>query len=95
MKRSVYVAGFERGVRPIGVWSMSITLSKQSIPSTASCAPGFVRVLLSRFASALKTISLTSVDLPEPETPVTQTSFAERELDVDVLQVVLARAEDA
>jgi hypothetical protein len=23
----VYVAGFERGVRPIGDWSMSITLS--------------------------------------------------------------------
>ena len=75
VKRSVYVAGFERGVRPIGAWSMSITLSKQSIPSTASCAPGFVRVRLSRFASALNTISLTSVDLPEPETPVTATSL--------------------
>ncbi len=36
----VYVAGFDRGVRPIGDWSMSIALSRCSSPSTASCAPG-------------------------------------------------------
>ena len=71
MKRSVYVAGFDRGVRPIGDWSMSITLSNTSIPSTDSCSPGFVRILCSWLAAALKTISLTSVDLPEPDTPVT------------------------
>ena len=53
VKRSMYVAGFERGVRPIGFWSMSITLSKTSIPSTSSCSPGFTRIRLSRFASAL------------------------------------------
>ena len=94
MKRSVYVAGLERGVRPIGVWSMSITLSKQSIPSIASCAPGFVRVRLSRFASALNTTSFTSVDLPDPETPVTR-QLPDRELDVDRLQVVLSGAEHA
>ena len=29
----VYVAGFDRGVRPIGDWSISITLSISSIPS--------------------------------------------------------------
>ena len=68
----MYVAGFERGVRPIGFWSISITLSNTSIPSTPACAPGLTRARLSRFASALKTISFTSVDLPEPETPVTQ-----------------------
>src|SRR3954453_1722620 len=72
VNRSVYVAGFERGVRPIGFWSISITLSKTSIPSTPACAPGLTRARLSRFASALKTISFTRVDLPEPETPVTQ-----------------------
>src|SRR5436853_312611 len=43
VKRSVYVAGFERGVRPIGFWSISITLSKASIPSTESCSPGLAR----------------------------------------------------
>ena len=47
------MAGFERGVRPIGDWSMSITLSKHSIPSTDSCSPGLTRILWSRFASAL------------------------------------------
>ena len=46
VKRSMYVAGFERGVRPIGFWSMSITLSKTSIPSTESWSPGLTRILL-------------------------------------------------
>ena len=32
----LYVAGLDRGVRPIGVWSMSITLSKTSMPSSES-----------------------------------------------------------
>ncbi len=41
------------------------------MPSTESCSPGFTRTRCSRFASALKTVSFTSVDLPEPETPVT------------------------
>ena len=54
---------------------MSITLSKTSSPSTSSCVPGRTRIRLTRFAVALKTISFTSVDLPEPETPVTQTSL--------------------
>src|SRR5215471_6674698 len=59
----------------MGFWSISITLSKTSIPSTPWCAPGLTRARLSRFASALKTISFTSVDLPEPDTPVTQMNF--------------------
>ena len=36
----VYVAGLDRGVRPIGDWSMSITLSRCSMPSTRLCRPG-------------------------------------------------------
>src|SRR6188768_1719282 len=52
---------------------MSMTLSKHSMPSTPSCSPGFTRIRLSRFASALKSTSLTSVDLPDPDTPVTAT----------------------
>ena len=36
----VYVAGLERGVRPIGDWSMSITLSSCSMPSIVLCRPG-------------------------------------------------------
>src|SRR5215218_8077839 len=54
---------------------MSISLSKHSIPSQPRCSPGFTRIRCSRLASALKTISFTSVDFPEPDTPVTQTSF--------------------
>ena len=40
MKTPVYVAGFERGVRPIGLWSMSITLSMCSEPFDRGCWPG-------------------------------------------------------
>jgi len=36
----VYVAGFERGVRPIGDWSMSMDLSRCSRPSMAPWGPG-------------------------------------------------------
>ena len=39
-------------------------------------------------------MSLTSVDLPEPETPVTATNSPSGNDDVDVLQVVLAGAVD-
>ena len=52
VNRSVYV-GIERGVRPIGFWSMSMTLSKTSTPSTPSCAPGLARIRLSRLPIAL------------------------------------------
>ena len=62
----VYVAGLERGVRPMGDWSMSITLSKTSIPCTARWAPGLTRARFKRLASALKMMSFTSVLLPEP-----------------------------
>ena len=39
-------------------------------------------------------MSLTSVDLPDPETPVTAVNTPEREGDVDVLEVVLPGAVD-
>jgi hypothetical protein len=40
VKAPVYVAGLDRGVRPIGDWSMSMILSMCSSPSIRSCAPG-------------------------------------------------------
>src|SRR5574339_116719 len=73
--RLVYVPGFERGVRPIGDWSMLMILSRCSIPSMRSYSPGLVWAPISFPASALYRMSLISVDLPEPETPVMQTSF--------------------
>src|SRR5690348_4055743 len=68
----MYVAGLERGVRPIGDWSTWITLSSCSSPLICRCAPARWRDLLSLFATALYSTSLTSVDLPDPDTPVTE-----------------------
>jgi hypothetical protein len=48
----VYVAGFERGVRPIGLWSISMTLSICSMPSTRSCRPAGSRDPQITWASA-------------------------------------------
>ena len=40
-------------------------------------------------------MSLISVDLPEPETPVTQVSKPDRQIERDVLQIVAVRLDDA
>ena len=47
-----------------------------------------------RLATAWCRVSLTRVDLPEPETPVTQQKTPSGNRDVDVLEVVLAGAAD-
>ena len=39
-KTLVYVAGFERGVRPMGDWSISAILSISFAPTTRVCRPG-------------------------------------------------------
>ena len=62
----------ERGVRPIGDWSILITLSRYSKPVIFRNAPGRTRVRLSFADKFLQIISLTSEDFPEPDTPVTQ-----------------------
>ena len=66
------MAGFDRGVLPIGDWSMSITLSSLSLPVMFLCFPGMVLARFKSLASLLYRISLTSELLPDPETPVTQ-----------------------
>ena len=72
----MYVAGFDRGVRPIGDWSMSTTLSRCSSPSMRSWSPGLTLVAPFRSrASASRMISLTSELLPDPDTPVTHTNL--------------------
>src|SRR5450830_1004778 len=50
---------------------MSMTLSRLASPSIESCAPGRSDAPWRTRAAALNRISLTRVDLPEPETPVT------------------------
>lgn len=67
----VYVAGFERGVLPIGDWSILIILSIFSSPFTALHFPGFSFEPFNSFAIVLYKTSFINVDLPEPETPVT------------------------
>ena len=52
------------------------------------------RESLTARASARNRISVTSVLLPLPDTPVTAVIVPERERDVDVLQVVGARLAD-
>ena len=52
-KRPVYVAGFERGVRPIGDWSTAMILSSWSSPVMPRCAPGRTRARISRAADRL------------------------------------------
>ncbi|MPN43956.1 hypothetical protein SDC9_191517 [bioreactor metagenome] len=59
-------------MRPIGLWSMSIILSRYSSPSMALCFPGRVFMRFKSAPSFLKIISFTSDDLPLPDTPVTQ-----------------------
>ena len=59
-------------MRPIGDWSMSMTLSRCCAPSIRSWAPGRSCARWSIWASARYRMSLTRVDLPEPDTPVTQ-----------------------
>ena len=60
-------------MRPIGPWSTCTTLSRCWMPVIRVCRPGTVRAPLSSRASALYKMSLTSVDLPDPDTPVTAT----------------------
>src|SRR3989304_3876174 len=58
----------------MGDWSMVTTLSSCSSPTTASQAPGRSRAPYRSCAAFFERISSTSVDLPEPETPLTQTN---------------------
>jgi len=83
------VAGLDLGVRPIGPWSDVTTLSSCGMPLTRTCLPGTVRAPCNSLARARYRMSLTRVDLPEPETPVNRGQAAERERDVDIAQVVL------
>ena len=57
------MAGFERGVLPIGDWSILIILSILSIPFISLHLPGFSLEPFSSLAIVLYNISLTNVVL--------------------------------
>src|SRR3972149_3198069 len=65
----------ERGVRPIGLWSIRIARERYSLPvKDAQLNISLVRYFLSnRPCRFLWSISYMKEDLPEPETPVMQT----------------------
>jgi len=80
-------------VRPMAAWSMRITLFEVLDAPRWKC----VRPVLSRdpytsLANARYRISLISVDLPLPETPVTTVSSPSGTSTSDVLQIVLRGA---
>ena len=58
----VYVAGFERGVLPIGDWSIFISIFCS--PFTLLHLPGFSFAPFSSFAIVLYKTSFTNVDFP-------------------------------
>ena len=82
----VYVAGFDRGVRPIGDWSMSMTLSSCSQPGACACACPAERASGRPSASARgSSTSWTSVDLPLPRHAGDADEQPQRDVDRDVL----------
>ena len=81
-------------MRPIGDWSISITLSIWL--ERRRCRrgrPGRLAARCSRWASAGCRVSLTSVLLPEPETPVTQTKPPSGIATSTFLRLLLAGAD--
>ena len=94
LKTFVYVAGFERGVRPIGDWSMSMTLSRCSRPSSFRCAPGRADRLVEEARRRAVEDVVHERRLARARHARHGREDAERELHGQVLQVVLRGADD-
>lgn len=69
------MAGLERGDFPRADWSTTMTRSMCSMPSMDLWAPGVAFVLWNFLARARWRMLWMRVDFPEPEEPVTQTSW--------------------
>ena len=88
-KALVVVAGFERGLRAAGVWSTTTTSRNRSAPSIRLQAP--------RSGSRCNWPTSTRTDqrrLAGTRHTGDGDELAERQLDVEIRQVVLARADD-
>ena len=90
----MYVAGFERGVRPIGDWSMAIILSRCSRPSIRSCAPGLPRPRVEIAAQGLDQDVVHQRALAGAGNAGDAHEHAQRNFDVDALEVVVRGAAD-
>ena len=90
MNSPVYVAGFERGVRPIGLWSMSMTLSMCSKPGDARVRAGNdARAIEMARERAMQDV-LDQRRLARARHARHRDEQSERDLDVEIPQVVLA-----
>ena len=69
------MAGLERGVRPIGDWLISITLSKCTIPFIDSKCSGFRKLEYNSLEIKGYKVWFIRLDLPEPDTPVMLVNF--------------------
>ena len=76
INKPVYVAGLERGVLPIGLWVILITLVNKSVFSIVACTSSgsWVSFLNNLFLIRGYKVSLIRLDFPEPETPVMHVS---------------------
>ena len=86
------MAGLERGVRPIGLWSMSMTLSIAASPSIASWAPGLSRDAVQLAGQGPVQDVRDERALARPGDAGDGHEAAQREGHVQVLEVVLAGA---
>ena len=94
-KTPVYVAGLERGVRPMGDWSMSMTLSSSSRALDAVVVAGArLGAAVQARRHPLEDDLVDERGLAGPGHAGHAAERAEREAHVDVLQVVHARAPD-
>ena len=81
-------------MRPIGDWSMAISLSRCSSPSIRSCSPGSpTPPFRSRFKASAR-MSLTSELFPGAADTGDADERAERDFDRDVFEVVVPGADD-
>ena len=88
------MAGLERGVRPIGDWSMLMILSTWSRPLMRRCAPGPLLGAVQAVGHRLEEHLVDERGLARAGDARDRAEHAQRDLHVDAAQVVLRRALD-
>ena len=90
----MYVAGFDRGVRPIGDWSMAIILSRCSSPSIRSCGAGIAESAVQIAPQGLDQDVVDQRAFAGAGNAGDAHEHAQRNFDVDALEVVVRGAAD-
>ena len=81
------MAGLDRGVLPIGDWSIITSLSTSSHPFSFLCAMGRSATYPSFRANPAARVSFIKVLLPEPDTPVTTVSSPRGNSTLSILRL--------